>query len=54
MSISEMEEVYKMGGDDYYKDIDEFISGGTEGIEQLYKRLPKAGGGSVGMPPVFN
>lgn len=48
----EMEEVYRMGGDDYYKDIDEFISGGTEGIEQLYKRLPKAGGGSVGMPPV--
>ena len=48
---SELEEVYRMGGDEYYKDIDEFISGGTEGIEQLYKRLPKAMGGIASGPP---
>jgi hypothetical protein len=48
--LMENEEVYRMGGDDYYKDVDEEITGGVGSLEEWIKR--KRGyvaGGRVGM-----
>ena len=49
--LMEHEEVYKMGqGDDYYKDIDEEITGGIGSLEEWIKRKRGyAAGGRVGM-----
>jgi hypothetical protein len=35
--LMENEEVYRMGGDDYYKDIDEEITGGVGSLEEWIK-----------------
>ncbi len=45
--LIEAEEVYKMGGDEYYKDVEEGISGGIENLEEFTK-IKKAMGGRVG------
>ncbi len=49
--LVEHEEVYRMGkGDDYYKDIDEEITGGVGSLEEWIKRKRGyAAGGRVGM-----
>jgi hypothetical protein len=49
--LMEHEEVYRMGqGDDYYKDIDEEITGGVGSLEEWIKRKRGyAAGGRVGM-----
>ena len=49
--LVEHEEVYRMGrGDDYYKDIDEEITGGVGSLEEWIKmKRGYAGGGRVGM-----
>jgi len=48
--LMEHEEVYRMGGDDYYKDIDEEITGGVGSLEEWIKRnRGYAAGGRVGM-----
>ena len=48
--LMEHEEVYRMGGDDYYKDIEEGISGGVGSLEEWIKRnRGYAAGGRVGM-----
>ncbi len=44
--LIEAEEVYKMGGDEYYKDVEEGISGGIENLEE-FTRIKKNIGGSV-------
>lgn len=50
----EGEMVYKgIGRDGYTKEFEEGIEGGYKGLEELTKRIGKAGGGPVGMPPVF-
>ena len=36
--LMENEEVYRMGGDNYYKDIDEEITGGVGSLEEWIKR----------------
>jgi len=48
--LMESEEVYKMGGDEYYKDVEEGITGGITNLEEFLK-LKKgfAMGGRVGM-----
>ena len=46
----ESEEVYKMGGDEYYKDVEEGITGGITNLEEFLKRKKGfAAGGRVGM-----
>jgi len=48
--LMESEEVYRMGGDEYYKDIDEEITGGVGGLEEWIKmKRGYAAGGRVGM-----
>ena len=48
--LMENEEVYRMGGDDYYKDVDEEITGGVGSLEEWIKRKRGyAAGGRVGM-----
>ena len=48
--LMEHEEVYRMGGDNYYKDIDEEITGGVGSLEEWIKRKRGyAAGGRVGM-----
>ena len=48
--LVENEEVYRMGGDEYYKDIDEEITGGVGSLEDWIKRKRGyAAGGRVGM-----
>ena len=48
--LMENEEVYRMGGDDYYKDIDEEITGGVGSLEEWIKmKRGYAAGGRVGM-----
>ena len=48
--LMEHEEVYRMGGDNYYKDIDEEITGGVGSLEEWIKRKRGyATGGRVGM-----
>ena len=48
--LMENEEVYRMGGDDYYKDIDEEITGGVGSLEEWIKRKRGyAAGGRIGM-----
>jgi len=48
--LIESEEVYRMGGDDYYKDIDEEITGGVGSLEEWIKmKRGYAAGGRVGM-----
>jgi len=48
--LMESEEVYKMGGDEYYKDVQEGISGGITNLEEFLKRKRGfAAGGRVGM-----
>jgi len=48
--LMESEEVYRMGGDNYYKDIDEEITGGVGSLEEWIKRKRGyAAGGRVGM-----
>lgn len=46
---------YSAGPDDYYKDFEDEISGGYEGLESLAKSLRegKSGGGIAGSPPVY-
>jgi len=45
----ESEEVYKMGGDEYYKDVEEGITGGITNLEEFLKRKKGfAAGGRVG------
>ena len=36
--LMESEEVYKMGGDEYYKDVQEEITGGITNLEEFLKR----------------
>jgi hypothetical protein len=46
----ESEEIYKMGGDEYYKDVQEGITGGITNLEEfLKKKKGFAAGGRVGM-----
>ena len=48
--LMESEEVYKMGGDEYYKDVEEGITGGITNLEEFLKRKKGfAMGGRVGM-----
>jgi len=48
--LIENEEVYRMGGDEYYKDIDEEITGGVGSLEEWIKmKRGYAAGGRVGM-----
>jgi|ETNvirenome_2_30_1030614.scaffolds.fasta_scaffold01396_2 hypothetical protein len=48
--LLENEEVYKMGGDEYYKDVQEEITGGITNLEEFLKRKKGfAAGGRVGM-----
>ena len=48
--LMESEEVYRMGGDEYYKDIDEEITGGVASLEDWIKmKRGYAAGGRVGM-----
>ena len=48
--LMESEEVYRMGGDEYYKDIDEEITGGVGSLENWIKmKRGYAAGGRVGM-----
>jgi len=48
--LMESEEVYRMGGDNYYKDIDEEITGGVGSLEEWIKmKRGYAAGGRVGM-----
>jgi len=48
--LMESEEVYKMGGDEYYKDVQEGISGGITNLEEFLRRKKGfAMGGRVGM-----
>ena len=48
--LIESEEVYKMGGDEYYKDVQEGISGGITNLEKFLKgKRGFAMGGRVGM-----
>ena len=48
--LIESEEVYRMGGDEYYKDIDEEITGGVGSLEDWIKmKRGYAAGGRVGM-----
>ena len=48
--LMESEEVYKMGGDEYYKDVEEGISGGITNLEKFLKgKKGFAAGGRVGM-----
>ena len=48
--LMESEEVYKMGGDEYYKDVQEGISGGITNLEKFLKsKKGFAAGGRVGM-----
>ena len=48
--LMESEEVYKMGGDEYYKDVEEGITGGITNLEEFLKRKRGfAAGGRVGM-----
>ena len=48
--LMESEEVYKMGGDEYYKDVEEGITGGITNLEEFLKRKKGfAAGGRVGM-----
>jgi len=48
--LMESEEVYKMGGDEYYKDVQEEITGGISNLEEFLKRKKGfAAGGRVGM-----
>jgi len=48
--LMESEEVYRMGGDNYYKDIDEEITGGVGTLEEWIKmKRGYAAGGRVGM-----
>ena len=48
--LMESEEVYRMGGDEYYKDIDEEIRGGVGSLEEWIKmKRGYAAGGRVGM-----
>ena len=48
--LMENEEVYRMGGDDYYKDVDEEITGGVGSLEEWIKmKRGYAAGGRVGM-----
>jgi hypothetical protein len=47
--LIESEEVYRMGGEDYYKDIDEEITGGVGSLEEWIKmKRGYAAGGRVG------
>jgi len=47
--LLENEEVYKMGGDEYYKDVQEEITGGITNLEEFLKRKKGfAAGGRVG------
>ena len=47
--LMESEEVYKMGGDEYYKDVQEGITGGITNLEEFLKRKKGfAAGGRVG------
>ena len=47
--LIEAEEIYKGTSDgDYYKDVEEGISGGIENLEE-FTRLKKAGGGEVNL-----
>jgi hypothetical protein len=48
--LMESEEVYKMGGDEYYKDVQEEITGGITNLEKFLKgKKSFAAGGRVGM-----
>ena len=48
--LMESEEVYKMGGDEYYKDVQEEITGGITNLEKFLKmKKGFAAGGRVGM-----
>ena len=48
--LLENEEVYKMGGDEYYKDVQEGITGGITNLEEFLKRKKGfAAGGRVAM-----
>ena len=48
--LMESEEVYKMGGDEYYKDVQEEITGGITNLEEFLRRKKGfAAGGRVGM-----
>ena len=48
--LMESEEVYKMGGNEYYKDVEEGITGGITNLEEFLKRKKGfAAGGRVGM-----
>ena len=48
--LMESEEVYRMGGDEYYKDIEEEITGGVGSLEEWIKmKRGYAAGGRVGM-----
>jgi len=48
--LLENEEVYKMGGDEYYKDVQEEITGGITNLEKFLKgQKGFAAGGRVGM-----
>ena len=48
--LMESEEVYKMGGDEYYKDVEEGITGGITNLEEFLKmKKGFAAGGRVGM-----
>jgi len=48
--LMESEEVYKMGGDEYYKDVQEEITGGITNLEKFLKgKRGFAAGGRVGM-----
>ena len=48
--LMEHEEVYRMGGDNYYKDIDEEITGGVGSLEEWIKmKRGYAAGGRIGM-----
>jgi len=48
--LLENEEVYKMGGDEYYKDVQEEITGGITNLEEFLKRKKGfAAGGRVAM-----
>jgi len=47
--LMESEEIYKMGGDEYYKDVQEGITGGITNLEEFLKRKKGfAAGGRVG------
>ena len=48
--LLESEEVYRMGGDEYYKDIDEEITGGVGSLEEWIKmKRGYKGGGEVNL-----